>query len=155
VSGKPREIRPIAQNKKARHAFEILEELECGIALRGTEVKSLRAGHGSLSEAYARIDKGELFLVGMHVPEYAQGNVHNHEPTRPRKLLAHAREIQRLQKAVREKGMTLVPLELYFRGSRVKVRIALARGKKLYDKRAALRERQDRRAIDRAMTRRR
>jgi SsrA-binding protein len=148
-------IRPIAQNRKARHEFELLEELECGIELTGTEVKSLRSGQGSIAEAYAHFRRSELFLVGCHIPEYAQGNVHNHVPTRERKLLAHKRELANWDRKVREKGVTLVPLALYFKGSRVKVTVALARGKKLYDKRAKKREQEDKRAMDRAMSRRR
>jgi SsrA-binding protein len=155
MTGAEETLRPIAQNRKARHEFELLEELECGIELLGTEVKSLRAGQGSIAEAYAHFRRGELFLVGCHIPEYAQGNVHNHEPTRERKLLAHKRELANWDRKVREKGVTLVPLSLYFKGSRVKVRIALARGKKLYDKRETKRERDDKRAMERAMMRRR
>ena len=147
--------RTIAQNRKARHEFLVLEELECGIALSGTEVKSLRAGQCSLAEAYVRVRRGELYLVGAHIPEYAQGNVHNHVPVHDRKLLAHRREIRRWEKQVREKGITIVPLEIYFSGSRVKVTAALVRGKKLHDKRQTQKERTDRRDMDRAMSRRR
>lgn len=148
-------LRSIARNRRARHEFTILEELECGIQLRGTEVKSLRAGRGSLAEAYGLIRKGELLLVGMHIPPYEFGNVHNHEPTRERKLLAHRRQIAAWTKEVRQRGTTLVPLELYFTGSLVKVRLALARGKKQHDKRQASREREARRQIDQAQGRRR
>jgi SsrA-binding protein len=133
----------------------VLEELECGIVLTGTEVKSLRAGHCSLAESYVRIKKGELYLVGAHIPVYAFGNVHNHVPVHDRKLLAHRREIKKWEKQVRERGTTIVPLEVYFSGSRAKVSIALVRGKKLHDKRQAGKERSDRRDIDRAMSRRR
>jgi len=147
--------RSIARNRKARHEFLVLDELECGIALTGTEVKSLRAGQCSLAESYVRIKKGELYLVGAHIPVYAFGNVHNHEPARDRKLLAHRREIAKWAKQVREKGTTMVPLEVYFSGSRVKVLVALVRGKKLHDKRQAGKERTDRRDMDRAMSRRR
>jgi SsrA-binding protein len=155
VSEKPQELRPIAQNRKARFSYHVLEELECGLALKGTEVKSLRAGQGSLAEAYARIVREELWLVGMHIPEYGHGNVHNHKPTRDRKLLAHRREIAKWHKAVKEKGVTLVPLEVYFRGSKVKVKIGLCKGKRLYDKRQVQKDRTDQRQIDRAMSRRR
>ena len=151
----PQARRSIAQNRRARFEYEILDELECGLELAGTEVKSLRAGHGSLGEAFAHFRGDELFLLGAHIPVYAHGNVHNHEPTRPRKLLAHRRELDKWSKAVREKGVTIVPLELYFQGSRIKLRVALARGKKLYDKRAATREREDKRSMERALTRRR
>ncbi len=155
MSAAPTGPRPIAQNRRARHEFEILEELECGIELKGTEVKSLRAGHGSIAESYAHFKRGELYLLGAHIPEYAHGNVHNHDPLRERKLLAHRRELASWDRKVREKGVTIVPLALYFKGARVKVALALARGKKLYDKREAQREREDRRAIERAMSRRR
>lgn len=151
----PQARRSIAQNRRARFEYEILDELECGIELRGTEVKSLRAGHGSLTEAFAHYRGGELFLMGAHIPVYAHGNVHNHEPTRPRKLLAHRRELDKWSKSVREKGITMVPLEIYFQGSRVKLRVALVRGKKLYDKREATREREDKRSMERALSRRR
>jgi SsrA-binding protein len=155
VAEKTQEVRPIAQNRKARFEFEVLDELECGIVLRGTEVKSLRAGKGSIQEAYALVKGGELWLIKSHVPEYAQGNVHNHPPERDRKLLANRRQIADWHGKVKEKGMTMVPLALYFRGSRVKVLLGLCRGKKMHDKREAKREREDRREIDRAMSRRR
>lgn len=148
-------VRGVVHNRRARHEFEILEELECGIALTGTEVKSLRRGQGSLAEAFARIDGCELALHGMHIAPYEQGNVHNHPAVRERRLLAHKREIRAWEKKVREKGVTIVPLALYFKGARVKVLVGLARGRKLHDKRAALRERSDRREIDRALARRR
>ena len=147
--------RPVTSNKKARFRFEILDELEVGIVLKGTEVKSLRGGQGSIQEAYVRITGGELWLIGAHIPEYAFGNRLNHEPTRPRKLLAHREQIAKWNKKVREKGVTLVPLEVYFNGPRVKLRIALVRGKKLYDKRQTERERTDRREADREQARRR
>jgi len=147
--------RPIAANRRARFEFHVLEELECGLALKGTEVKSLRQGQCSIAEAWGQVRRGELFLVGAHIPVYAQGNVHNHEPARDRKLLAHRREIARWHGRVREQGVTIVPLEIYFKGARVKVRMALVKGKKLHDKRAATREREDRRDMDRAMSRRR
>jgi SsrA-binding protein len=152
---KPEEYRSVARNKKARHAFEVLEELECGVSLVGTEVKSLRAGECSIQEAYARIQGGELWLVGATIPEYRHGNSMNHEPGRSRKLLAHRREIEKWSKRVRERGMTIVPLEVYFQGSRVKVKVGLCRGKKLHDKRDTQRERDDRRQMERALRRRR
>ncbi|HVS18778.1 MAG TPA: SsrA-binding protein SmpB, partial [Planctomycetota bacterium] len=133
----PKERRSIAQNRRARFEYEILDELDCGIELMGTEVKSLRAGHGSLGEAFAHYRGDELFLLGAHIPVYAHGNIHNHEPTRPRRLLAHRRELDKWSKLVREKGVTIVPLELFFQGSLIKLKLALARGKKLYDKRQA------------------
>ena len=148
-------LRSIATNRKARHDYEILEELECGVVLTGTEVKSLRAGRASLQEAYAMVRRGELWLIGAHIPEYAHGNVHNHEPVHDRKLLVKKKELERLHKRAREKGFTLVPLEVYFRGALVKVKLGLARGKKQYDKREATRERDARREMDRATRRRR
>ena len=150
MSGDPKARRSIAQNRKARHLYNVLAELECGIVLAGTEVKSLRAGQCSLAEAYGRIKGGELWLVGATIAEYRHGNVHNHAPRRDRKLLAHKREIERWSRSVKERGITLVPLELYFSGSRVKALIGLCRGKKLHDKRQVQRERDDRRAMDRA-----
>ena len=131
----PKAPRSLAQNRKARFEFHLLEELECGIALTGTEVKSLRKGGASIDEAYGSIRNGELWLLNAHIPEYAQGNVHNHEPKRDRKLLAKKKEIAGWYAQVREKGITIVPLSLYFVGSRVKLRMALCKGKKLYDKR--------------------
>ncbi len=155
MSEKPVEVRKIAENRKARFEYEILEELECGVVLTGTEVKSLRGGGGSIQEAYAMVRGTGLWLVKSHIPEYKQGNVHNHEPGRERKLLANKREIARWHDAAKEKGITMVPLLLYFRGSRVKLELGLCRGKKVHDKRAATKEREDRREIDRAMSRRR
>jgi SsrA-binding protein len=144
----------IAQNKRARFEYHVLEEKECGIALTGTEVKSLRAGRCSIVEAYAFARGSELWLLNAHIPEYAQGNIHNHAPLRERKLLLHRRELDAWHAAVKEKGVTIVPLAIYFRSRRVKVLLALCKGKKLYDKREVQREREDRREIERAMRRR-
>ena len=146
-------LRPIATNRRARFEFHVLEELECGIALTGTEVKSLRAGEASIAEAYAMVKNGQMYLIGCHIPEYAQGNVHNHVPTRERKLLLHKKEILRWHAAAKEKGVTIVPLSMYFKGSRAKLALALCKGKKLYDKRQDKRKQEDRREIDRAMSR--
>lgn len=145
----------LAENRRARHEYEFLETIECGIALVGTEVKSLRQGKASIAEAFAMIRAGELWLINAHIPEYSHGNLHNHLPTRDRRLLVHKRELAGWDRKVREKGVTIVPLELYFKGSLVKLSLALARGRKLYDKRERERERDDRRAIERAMSRRR
>ncbi len=153
MAQKPQEYRSVARNKKAYHTYEVLEELECGVVLSGTEVKSLRAGQCSIQEAYARIKGRELWLVGATIPEYRHGNIFNHKPTHDRKLLVHARELERWEKKVKERGVTLVPLEVYFQGSRVKVRLGLCRGKKLYDKRQSQREKDDKRAMDRASAR--
>jgi SsrA-binding protein len=154
MSEEPR-IRMISENRRARHEYHVLEELECGIVLVGSEVKSLRAGHCSLAESYGHIKAGELFLVGAHIPEYANASYGAHQLVRDRKLLAHGRELKKWGKAVREKGMTLVPLEVYLKGHLIKVKMALVRGKKLYDKRATVKERDAKREIDRAMQRRR
>ena len=141
----------IAQNKKARHDYHILDTYECGIALMGTEVKSLREGRASLVDGFAQLDDGEVWLHNVHIPEYAQGTWTNHSARRKRKLLLHRYEIDKLIGKTQESGLTLVPLQLYFVNGRAKVEIALAKGKKEYDKRHALREKQDRRESDRAI----
>ena len=126
----------VAENRRARFDYAIEDKFEAGIALTGTEVKSLRFGEGSIAESYAEVKGGEVWLVNANVPEFSHGNRHNHEPKRPRKLLLHEREIARLTGAVERKGMTLVPLSVYFNGrGRAKVELALAKGKKLHDKR--------------------
>ncbi|HWM38395.1 MAG TPA: SsrA-binding protein SmpB [Streptomyces sp.] len=142
----------IAQNKKARHDYLILDTFECGIALTGTEVKSLRQGRASLADGFAQLDGGEVWLHNVHIPEYAQGTWTNHSARRKRKLLLHRWEIDKLTGKTQETGHTLVPLALYFLNGRAKVEIALAKGKKEYDKRQTLREKQDRRESDRAMS---
>lgn len=129
-------VRLIANNKKAYHDYFILEKYEAGIELFGTEVKSLRMGRCSVKEAYVEISDGEVFIDGMHIPPYEKGNIMNRDPLRKRRLLLHAAEIRKLAQKVKEKGFTLMPLQVYFRGSLVKVEIGLAKGKKLYDKRA-------------------
>src|SRR5437763_8201871 len=140
----------VASNRKARHDYAILDTFEAGIQLTGTEVKSLRAGRASLVDAFAQIQDGELYLHAVHIPEYAQGTWTNHEPRRTRKLLLHRKEIDRLADSTRERGLTLVPLSLYFKDGRAKVEIALARGKRTYDKRRDLAERDAAREVDRA-----
>ncbi|MBI4939897.1 MAG: SsrA-binding protein SmpB [Actinobacteria bacterium] len=142
----------VASNRKARHDYHIDDTYEAGIVLMGTEVKALRAGRASLVDGYASVDNGEIWLEGVHIPEYAQGTWTNHAPRRKRKLLLHRLEIDKLASQAKEKGFTIIPLQLYFRGGRAKVEIGLARGKKEYDKRQTLRERQDRREADRAMS---
>jgi SsrA-binding protein len=144
----------IAQNKKARHDYHIDETYEAGLALVGTEVKSLRAGRASLVDAYGRIKDGEVWLEGVHIPEYDQGSWTNHEPRRSRKLLLHRAEIAKLIGKTKESGLTLVPLSLYFKDGKAKVEIALARGKKAYDKRQTLAARDAEREIARAAGRR-
>ena len=140
----------IAQNRKARHDYAILDTYEAGVALVGTEVKSLRLGRASLVEAYATVDDGEVWLRGLNIPEYTLGSWTNHEPRRTRKLLLHREEIERLIGKIREGGLTLVPLSLYFSDGKVKCELALARGKKSYDKRSDLAKRDADREIQRA-----
>jgi len=148
-------IKLIAANRKARHKFEFLERFEAGIELKGTEVKSLREGKVSLQESYARIRSGELFLIGANIAHYDAGSYLNHDPARPRKLLIHRREINRLDKIIAEKRLTLVPVRMYFKRGMAKVEVALARGKLKYEKRRSIREREDQRRIQREMSRRR
>ena len=145
----------VASNRKARHDYLVEDTYEAGIVLMGTEVKALRAGRASLIDGFASITDGELWLEGVHIPEYAQGTWTNHTPRRKRKLLLHRTEIDKISAAIREKGKTLVPLSLYFKDGRAKVEIAVAKGKKEYDKRQALRERQDTRESQRAISQRR
>ncbi len=144
-------IVPIARNKRARHDYEILETWEAGIVLKGTEVKALRDGRAQIGDAYAVVKDGEVWLLNAHIAPYTHGNVWNHDPTRSRKLLLHQKEIRELIGAVERKGLTLVALELYFKHGRAKVRIGLARGKKLHDKRADLKARDDAREMQRAL----
>ena len=139
----------IANNKKAYHEYFIDEKIECGIELFGTEVKSIRMGQCSVKEAFVRIDKGEVFIYGMHVNPYEKGNIFNKDPLRPKKLLLHKSEIDKLLGKIKEKGFTLVPLQVYFKGSLVKVEIGLARGKKLYDKRQDLAKKDVKRELER------
>jgi len=146
--------RVVASNRKARHDYTILDTYEAGLALTGTEVKSLRAGRASLADAFAQESGGEIYLHGLHIPEYAMGTWTNHEPRRVRKLLMHRGEIDRLVGKVRESGLTLVPLSLYFSDGWAKVELALARGRRSYDKREALARRDADREIQRAMGRR-
>lgn len=141
----------IAQNREARHEYFVIEALETGIELVGTEVKSLRAGGVNLKDAWADIDDGELILKGMHISPYEQGSIFNRDPLRPRRLLAHKVEIRRLAQQIKLQGYTLVPLLLYFKNGRVKVELGLCKGKKLYDKRATAAARDAKRDIDRAL----
>jgi len=139
----------IARNKRARHDYHILDTWETGIVLSGTEVKALRQGKATLTDAYGNVRDGEIYLLNLHIGQYEQGNVFNHEPTRTRKLLMHKREIRRLIGAVEREGLTLVPLDLHFKEGRVKVSLALAKGKKLHDKREDIRRRDDEREMAR------
>ena len=144
----------IAQNKKGRHEYFIDEVFEAGLVLIGTEVKSLRAGRATLTDGYASVEDGELWLSGVHIPEYNEGSWTNHEPRRKRKLLLHKREVSRLIGTLKEGGLTLIPLSLYFKDGKAKVEMGLARGKKAHDKRAALMEKQANREVDRELARR-
>ncbi len=141
----------IATNRRARHEYHIEESVEAGLVLTGTEVKSLRTGRVSLGEAFARVDRGEVWLHHLHIPPYDAGNIFNHDPLRPRKLLLHQGEIRRMAGKAAQKGYTLVPLRLYFQRGRAKVELALARGKKLYDKREAIGQREAQRQAQRAV----
>jgi SsrA-binding protein len=144
------EEQTIATNRRARFEYQILETLEAGLVLRGTEVKSLRDGQVNFKDSYATVRSDEAWLLGCHISPYSHGTDANHDPERDRKLLLHRREIARLTGKVAERGLTLVPLRLYFKGGRVKVELGLARGKKLHDKRSAIREREVRREMDQA-----
>ncbi len=141
----------VATNRKARHNYSILETFEAGVALVGTEVKSLREGQASLADAFATVDDGEIWLRNLHIPEYHHGSWTNHAPRRNRKLLLHRREIERIAQALSEKGLSLVPLRLYFKEGRAKIELGLGRGKTLYDKRRSIAERDARRDADRAV----
>jgi len=152
IMAKQQERKLIASNRKARHDYHIEDTVEAGLVLMGTEVKSLRMGRASLVDGYASFRGDELWLEGVHIPEYVQGTWTNHTPRRRRKLLLHRSELNKLAQKTRETGHTIVPLSMYFKDGRVKVELGVAKGKKLHDKRQALRERQDRREVDRAMS---
>jgi SsrA-binding protein len=153
VADKQRKV--IARNRRARHDYHIEDVVEAGVVLTGTEVKSLRAGRASLTDGFGQLTDGELWLHGVHIPEYTQGTWTNHEPRRPRKLLLHRKEIDRLASKTAERGLTLIPLSLYFSDGRVKVEMALGRGKRAYDKRQDLAKRDAAREVERALRRRR
>jgi SsrA-binding protein len=144
-------LKNIAANRKARHEYHILDSYEAGLVLKGTEVKSLREGKVSLRESFAQFDSNELYLLNMHISPYTFGNIFNVHPKRKRKLLLHYREIERLKKQVEEKGLTLIPLRIYFKKGYAKIEIALAKGKKLYDKRHALAEKDVQREMNREL----
>jgi SsrA-binding protein len=141
----------LARNRRATHEYQVLERFEAGIALMGSEVKALRSGRGSIAEAYVRIEGGDAWLVGAHIGEYEQANRNGHQPERRRRLLLHRREILHLEIEIKQGGLTVIPLQLYLKANRVKVEIALVRGKKLWDKRQAIAEQDARRDADRAM----
>ena len=151
MADKKTDTRIIADNRKARHDYFVIETYEAGIELFGTEVKSLRAGGCNLKDSYCEIDKGEMFALGVHISPYEQGNIFNREPLRPKKLLLHKAEIMKLTGLVSREGYTLVPLSLYFKGSRVKMAVGLCKGKKNYDKREDIARRDADRDIERAM----
>lgn len=144
-------IKIIVQNRKARHDFETLDTFEAGIELQGTEVKSLRLGKANLVDSYARVERGEVFLHNAHISQYTEGNRFNHDPVRKRKLLLHKSEINRLRGRVEEKGLTLIPLKLYFKRGRAKVELALAKGKREYDRRQDLAKRDAKRQVEQAL----
>lgn len=155
ADAKSAEVKIIAQNRKARHEFDILDSLECGIMLAGSEVKSLRVGRVSLDDAHAKVRSGEVWLIGCDIPQYTYATCFNHEPKRERKLLLHRREVKKFAAQAYEKGLTLVPLKLYFNGEgRAKVLLGLCRGRKLHDKRDALKKADAQRDIARAMRQR-
>lgn len=151
MADKKDSIKIIAQNKKARHEYFILETYECGIELAGTEVKSIRQGKVNLADSYASINNGEVWIKSMNISPFEQGNIFNRDPLRERRLLMHKREILKLSQQVKEDGLSLVPLKVYLKGSLVKVELALVKGKKLYDKRDSIAQRDAKRNMDRAI----
>jgi SsrA-binding protein len=142
-------IKLITSNKKAHFEYEILDTYEAGIQLKGTEVKTIRQGRASLNEGYVVEEGGELFVKNMNIPQYDHGNINNHEPMRKRKILLHKKEITKIVKSVKEKGITVIPLKLYFKDSLIKIEIAMCKGKKLYDKRETIKDRENQRSLDR------
>jgi SsrA-binding protein len=148
-------VKVIARNRRARHEYEILDTVEAGLVLTGTEVKSLRAGRASLADGFGQITDSEAWLHGVHIPEYTQGTWTNHEPRRVRKMLLHRNEIDRLASSTQERGLTLVPLSLYFKDGKAKIELGLARGKRTYDKRHDLAKRDAAREVERVLRRRR
>jgi len=151
VSPKASGVKQVAQNRKAYHEYYILEKYEAGVELYGTEVKSIRAGNVNLKDSFCAVKNGELFTFGMHISAYEKGNIFNRDPMRPKRLLMHKREIMRLYGRIKQDGLALIPLSVYFKDSRVKLEIGLARGKKLYDKRDVAAERASERDMDRHM----
>jgi SsrA-binding protein len=145
------ERKSLARNKRALHDYHVVETWEAGLMLTGTEIKSLRTGQANMSDSYGVVRDGEVFLLNLHIPPYEQGNQFNHDPTRTRKLLLHKKEIKRMIGAVERQGLTLIPLELYFKRGKAKVALALGKGKKLHDKRADEKKRDDQREMARAL----
>jgi SsrA-binding protein len=148
------EIQVVCRNRRATHDYEVFDTIECGLVLTGTEVKSLRERQAGLEDAYAKIDDREIWLIGSEIPEYSMGNRMNHKPKRPRKLLLHRREIEKFAGKATQKGFTLVPLQIYFKGPRAKVLLAVCRGKQAHDKRQAMKKADAQREIRRAMSER-
>ena len=146
-------IKIITSNRRARRQYHITDALEAGLVLQGTEVKALREGRANLQDAFCKVEGSEMFLLNAHISPYSHGNLNNHDPLRPRKLLLHKREIGKMKKATEQKGFTVIPLKLYFKNGIAKVEIGLARGKKLYDKRADIAERDTKRRLDQVMRR--
>jgi len=144
-------IKIITTNRKARHEYHISETVEAGLVLQGTEVKALREGRANLQDAFCKVEGDEMYLLGAHISPYSHGNLNNHDPVRPRKLLLHRRELGKWKKASEQKGFTIIPLKLYFKNGIAKVEIGMARGKKLYDKRADIAERDTDRHLDRTL----
>jgi len=149
------EVQVICRNRRALHEYEIIDQLECGLVLTGTEVKSLRAGIANLEDSYAKVDSGEVWLIGSDIPEYAMGNKMNHKPKRARKLLLHRREISKFAGKASQRGFTLIPLRMYFKNGRAKVELAVCRGKQEFDKRQDKRKAEAQREIQRVMRNRR
>jgi SsrA-binding protein len=147
-------VKIVCQNRKARHDYLIVDEYEAGMVLMGTEVKSLRLGRANLKDSYASVRRGEVFLLNMHIGTYPHAAHSNHDPLRPRKLLLHKEEIKRLTGKIKEKGQSLIPLQVYFKDGKAKVTLALAKGKRKYDKRVALRKREEKRELERARRKR-
>ncbi len=145
------ELKTVAQNRKARHDYFVEESYECGIELRGTEVKSIRLGKCNLKDCYASVEKGEMWVHGMHISPYEKGNIFNTDPMRPKKLLLHKAEIRKLEQAVMQKGLTLIPLSVYLKQGRMKLQLGLCKGKKNYDKRDDMAKRDAEREIERSM----
>ncbi|PLX23185.1 MAG: SsrA-binding protein [Ignavibacteria bacterium] len=149
MANNPEHITVILTNRRARHEYHVLERIEVGVVLRGTEVKSIRGGKISLQDAYATVENNELFLFNMHISPFDKGNIHNHDPLRIRKLLARKKEISKLAQKINEKGLTLIPLQVYFSGRHLKIELGVCKGKKTYDKRQALKQRDIKREMER------
>ncbi len=151
MANDPEHIKLILNNRRARHEYLVLESIEVGIVLRGTEVKSVRDGKLNVQDAYATVQDGELFLHNLHINPFDKGNIHNHDPLRVRKLLARRKEIRKLAQKVHEKGLTLIPLQIYFSGRHLKIELGVCKGKKTYDKRQALKKREIQRDLERQL----